>query len=84
MPIPSTTSNIENEKPTSVSSAERSADKMFVASVDEKKMPHLLNQLDLNDIVRDLSLVKEKAELLSSRIQRCKSTLRWYLNFIIP
>ena len=35
-----------------------------------KKKTHLLNQLELNDLVRDLSLSKEKAELLSSRLQQ--------------
>jgi len=32
--------------------------------------PHLLNQGDLNDLVRDLSLSKAKAELLGSRLQQ--------------
>src|SRR5215470_1287932 len=32
--------------------------------------PHLLSQADLNDLVRDLDLSKEKAELLGSRFQQ--------------
>ena len=32
--------------------------------------PHLLNQGDLNDLVRDLSLSKAKGELLRSRLQQ--------------
>lgn len=33
------------------------------------KEPHLLTQPDLNDLVRDLNLTKEQAELLGSRLQ---------------
>jgi hypothetical protein len=32
--------------------------------------PHLVNQTDLNDLVRDLGLTKEKAELLGSRLKQ--------------
>lgn len=31
--------------------------------------PHLINQCELNDLVKDLGLSKEKAELLGSRLQ---------------
>ena len=58
MPIPPAKSDIKN-----ISSAESSADEMYVADVDEKK-PHLLRQLELNNTEQDLSLFKEKAELL--------------------
>ena len=34
------------------------------------KEPHLLNQGDLHDLVRDLSLSKSKTELLGSRLQQ--------------
>jgi hypothetical protein len=33
------------------------------------KQPHLINQKELNDLVRDLELSKEKSELLGSRLQ---------------
>ena len=35
----------------------------------EDKLPHLITQEELNDLVRDLSLSKEKAEILGSRLQ---------------
>jgi hypothetical protein len=35
----------------------------------EQGKPHLLSQSDLDDLVRDLSLPKEKSELLASRLQ---------------
>ena len=72
MPIPPAKcdTKIEETYKSSVSSAESSADKMYLADVDEK-MPHLLSQLKLNDLVRDLSLSKEKPEILSSRPQHC-------------
>jgi hypothetical protein len=36
---------------------------------DANISPHLLSQAELNDLVRDLELPKEKAELLGSRLQ---------------
>lgn len=44
-------------------------DNTFELDAQEQK-PHLLNQGDLNDLVRDLSLSKEKAELLGSRLRQ--------------
>lgn len=41
----------------------------YEPDVDENE-PHLLSQEDLNDLVRDLSLSKEKAELLGSRLKK--------------
>lgn len=32
--------------------------------------PHLINQIELNDLVRDLGLTKDKAELLGSRLKQ--------------
>lgn len=37
---------------------------------EEHGHPHLLNQSDLDDLVRDLSLSKEKSELLASRLRQ--------------
>ena len=37
--------------------------------LDTGNSPHLLGQAELNDLVRDLELTKEKAELLGSRLQ---------------
>ena len=70
IPVPNPPSNSEFEKyQSSESSAETSEDDAYLPAADEKT-PHLLNQLELNDLVRDLSLPKEKAELLSSRLQQ--------------
>ena len=33
------------------------------------KKPHLISQAELDDLVRDLSLLKEKSELLGSRLK---------------
>jgi len=35
----------------------------------EDKLPHFITQEELNDLVRDLSLSKEKTEILGSRLQ---------------
>ena len=35
-----------------------------------RKVPHLLSQLELNDLVRGLSLTKEKSEVLDSRLKQ--------------
>jgi hypothetical protein len=37
---------------------------------DDEKKPHMINQGELNDLVRDLGLTKKKAELLGSRLQQ--------------
>jgi hypothetical protein len=36
---------------------------------DKLNQPHLISQLELNDLIRDLELSKEKSELLGSRVQ---------------
>jgi hypothetical protein len=40
------------------------------AGASSSNEPRLLTQVDLNDIVRDLSLSKKQAELLGSRLMR--------------
>ena len=42
---------------------------------DDNYALKLLSQADLNDLVRDLALSKEKAELLTSRLQQNNLTL---------
>jgi hypothetical protein len=37
---------------------------------EETKEPHLINQLDFNDLIRDLALSKSQSELLGSRLQQ--------------
>ena len=70
VPFPPPISDIKNEKTykSIVSSAESNADEMFVANTYEKNS-HLLSQLELNNLVQDLFLFKEKVELLSSTVQ---------------
>ena len=49
-------------------------DEPFEPGIQE---PNLLNQGDLNDLVRNISLSKAKAELLGSRLQN------WNLNTLV-
>lgn len=37
-----------------------------------ENQPHLLNQSELNDLIRDLDLTKGKSELLASRLKQWK------------
>lgn len=39
------------------------------SDIETKKVPKLLNQMELNDWVRDLELTKEKSQLLASRMK---------------
>jgi len=52
----------------SCTSFQHSGDELYVVE-SEDKLPHLITQEELNDLVRDLSLSKEKAEILGSRLQ---------------
>ena len=67
-----------NDSPQYAASLESSAsdttenvDKHFTLS----KTPHLLDQSDLNDLVRDLGLTKEKSEVLALRMERMEWNL---------
>ena len=51
----------------STSNTETGEGDMYVP--DAENSPHLLGQAELNDLVRDLELTKEKADLLGSRPQ---------------
>ncbi|KAK2578077.1 hypothetical protein KPH14_001025 [Odynerus spinipes] len=44
-----------------------SEEETFESSLE--KQAHLINQAELNDLIRDLNLTKDKAELLASRLQ---------------
>jgi len=59
------------EEPTSISPENKSG--LSCSSVDsdflELTLPHLISQSELNDLVRELSLSKIQAELLSSRLK---------------
>jgi len=71
VPIPPTDPNTTSDE--STVEAERSAETQGDASYEEeldKDKPHFLTQADLNDLVRDLQLSKEKAEVLGSRLKQ--------------
>ena len=53
----------------SCSEGARELDASFMCQ-DDNHAPQLFSQEDLNDLVRDLALSKEKAELLASRLQQ--------------
>ena len=69
MPVPQTTDAIESSEDESNDAETDGADEIYEPETETKK-PHLLNKEELNDLVRDLSLSKEKAEALGSRLQQ--------------
>ena len=69
VPVPPATAAIESSEDESNDAETDGADEIYEPETETKK-PHLLNQEELNDLVRDLSLSKEKAEVLSSRLQQ--------------
>lgn len=74
LPIPSVPASWVVEHSGDESTGEADADKsdedIYIPPVDTDKTPHLINQEELNDLVRDLSLSKQQAELLGSRLQQ--------------
>ena len=74
VPIPSppptvVVGNKDTSSSQSQSSSEASVCKMFIEE-NEPNFPILINQLMLNDLVRDLVSSKEKAELLSLQLKQ--------------
>ncbi len=66
--LPSVTIKDSSYSENSVNDIETEKDDLFVPDADSPS--HLLSQeLNLNDLVRDLELSKQKAELLDSRLQ---------------
>lgn len=68
IPVPPSTSEI-TENDSSPEEEGNNDDEMYVDDSKEKEIK-LINQERLNDLVRDLSLSKENAELLGSRLQQ--------------
>jgi hypothetical protein len=65
---PTTCSGVSSEAmDTAAAESVDEDDKEFIPS--QSLAPHLVTQEELNDLVRELSLSKEKAELLGSRLQ---------------
>jgi hypothetical protein len=73
LPIPTPPSALHHSTdPSSTTSSSSSSASTAVASCasdDSSKIPHLLSQAELNDLVRDLGLSKQQGELLGSRLQ---------------
>ena len=49
-----------------------SRDDVYIPDEEREEKPHLITQVELNDLVRDLYLPKQLAELLGSRLQEWK------------
>jgi hypothetical protein len=69
VPVPPSDYSLDdiNSSPDEVADSHMDED-YLVESLE--KVPHFFNQEDLNDLVRDLSLSKEKSEVLRSRLQQ--------------
>ena len=72
LPVPTAPSSYsvgdDDDSDKNVTTAETNIDDDFVGP--DSSEPHLINQAELNDLVRDLSLSKSPAELLASRLQQ--------------
>ena len=66
-PLPPATMIDSSFSEDSASDTATKKDGIYIPDADS--FPHLLSQEELNDLVRDLELPKEKAELLGSRLQ---------------
>jgi hypothetical protein len=64
-PLPEAERSLDDYRNSSASSIQSSE-----SEYEPTDQPHLLKQQDLNDLVRDLALSKEHAELLGSRLQQ--------------
>jgi hypothetical protein len=69
LPIPKPPENFQLEEASSEDNDEKS-DPEFLTMASTSTEPHLINQSNLNDLVRDLNLSKLQAELLGSRLQQ--------------
>lgn len=78
MPLPHSPAIPVPKRPSSLSSSSSSMDtnsESDSSSGEEFRQPtitepHLISHLELNDLVRDLDLTKEKSEILGSRLQQ--------------
>lgn len=67
VPVPPEKLSLTSSESSSSPPSDSDTSENFEADVNE---PHLIEQSELNDLVRDLSLPKDKAELLASRLQQ--------------
>ena len=70
----------ENREKTPQPSTSTDAD--FIADLKFNEF-HRITQEELNDLIRDLDLPKNKAELLGSRLQKMETFERKYQNFCV-
>jgi hypothetical protein len=84
IPVPSPPTTLEDIK---FDSEEESAEVKQVDSdysdYDTDTQPELFSQEELNDLVRDLGLPKDSAELLGSRLKSKKITFARYKFFLV-
>jgi hypothetical protein len=71
VPIPPSSDAIDNEESDTVDNNDSDTGAMeYTCDPDSDiKKPHLISQAELDDLVRDLTLSKEKSELLGSRLK---------------
>jgi hypothetical protein len=66
VPVPQPTEILEDA---STNSCDSGGDDEEFQCLTESRIPQLFTQSELNDVIRDLSLPEEKAELLGSRLK---------------
>jgi hypothetical protein len=85
VPVPQPTEMLEDEisEDASTNSSDSGGDDKEFQCHTEHQRPQLLTQSELNDVIRDLGLPKEKAELLGSRLREknrlaAGTSVYWY------
>ncbi|CAH0557740.1 unnamed protein product [Brassicogethes aeneus] len=68
-PVPEPTKKLSQKSSLSLSSSKSNSDREFLPTLKQPKY-HLITTEDFNDLVRDLNLPKNKAELLGSRLKQ--------------
>jgi hypothetical protein len=70
VPIPPSSVAMNNKESDTEDNANEAGVMEYMYDPDSDiKKPHLISQVELDDLVRDLSLSKEKSELLGSRVK---------------
>ncbi|CAH0560898.1 unnamed protein product [Brassicogethes aeneus] len=67
-PVPEPPKKLSQKSSLSLSSSKSNSDREFLPTLEQPKY-HLITTEDFNDLVRDLNLSKNKAELLGSRLK---------------
>jgi hypothetical protein len=69
VPLPPASAESDTSDEENDSDDDMGADDVYEADLTDEDKPHLLQQAELNDLIRDLQLSKEKSELLASRLK---------------